>query len=239
MLGPDAMARLTSLLLPFATALLVSACGGQAGVDDPAPAAKTDATSTQPTMSAPAFCASSPADDALPQRIFAQLAPRVSADYLALRRFEISVPTPSETDAGLVTLLERGKLCATAADPARCTKSYNALAYEAPWSPIVYFTRGDEVGVVKSAANAVTLLGGVDSAEEAFFVAGLAGFRFSCGGSNPAAYRATDDGFEIATEVGGCGKPRERVVVHVHASGAIDEVSRTTTEAVTSECAQP
>ena len=235
------MARLRFLLLPIATTLLLAACGGQADTGDPVAAAtsKSDVPAAQPTMSAPAFCAASPADDGISQRIFDQLAPRVGSDYLALRRFEVTVPSPQDGDRGLVTLLERGTLCANAADAAQCKKRYGALSYDAPWSPYVYFTRGNEVGVVKSAASAVALLGGVDSVEEAYFVAGLASFRFSCGGANPAAYRATDDGFEIVTEVGGCGVPLERVVLHVHASGAIDEVSRTTTEAVTSTCPQP
>ncbi|CAN5921971.1 hypothetical protein BH11MYX4_BH11MYX4_47260 [soil metagenome] len=191
------------------------------------------------TMTSPAFCAGTPADDQLPRRIFDRMAPAVASDYLALRRFEVTVPTRRDTDPGLVTLTEHGTVCASASDAARCKKAYDALAYDEPWTARVYFTRADTVGIVKNANDAIALIGAVDSPEKAFFVAGVAGFRFSCGGANAAAYRATADGFEIVTEVGGCGRPVERVTVHVHANGATEEVDRLTTEAVTPSCGQP
>jgi len=240
-----AMTRRMLRSAPLAIALITAACGGKAA-DSTAAGGPSAASAQDPggsiapvSTSSPSFCAESPADDQLSRRIFDRLAPAVAADYLALRRFEVSVPTRRDTDPGLVTLTERGTACARASDAARCKKAYAALAYDQPWAARVYFTRADTVGIVKNANDAIALIGAVDSPEKAYFVAGEAGFRFSCGGVNAAAYRVTEDGFEIVTEVGGCGRPVERVTVHVHANGAIEEVDRLTTEAVTPSCGQP
>lgn len=126
-----------------------------------------------------------------------------------------------------------------ASDGAACKKSYGRLESDAPWSPLVFFTRGDKVGIVRSHGGAMTLLGTIDSPEEAFYVAQLGGFRFTCTGDNAAGYRAVDGGFEIVTQAGGCGKPIERIVVRVYADGTLEEISRVTTEAETRACPQP
>lgn len=185
------------------------------------------------------FCAGSPLYDVAEQRIFDRLTPATPSDYLALRRLEVSVPTARDGDIGLVTMAERGTLCGGASDGAACKKSYGRLESDAPWSPLVFFTRGDKVGIVRSHGGAMTLLGTIDSPEEAFYVAQLGGFRFTCTGDNAAGYRAVDGGFEIVTQAGGCGKPIERIVVRVYADGSLEEISRVTTEAETRACPQP
>jgi len=62
-------------------------------------------------------------------------------------------------------------------------------------------------------------LGTVDSPEEAFFVARYKGLAATCEGEASAAYRPTDDGFELVTLRGGCMSPVERVVGECVAMG--------------------
>lgn len=237
-----------SLPLAVAVALVTSACGGKAeGTNDPSSGGTSDsadpgAKATEPAapaMTSPAFCAGSPTADDVDKRIFDALTPVTPSDYLALRRLEVSVPSPREEDPGLVTMKERGTKCASASDAAACTKAYGRLETRNVWSPYVFFTRGDSVGIVQSRAAAMSLLGRVDSPEEAFFVAALDGARFECGGATPTGYRVVDGAFELLTDRGGCGKPLERVVVRVYADGTTEEISSVTTEPVTQPCPQP
>lgn len=210
---------------------------------DPPAAAAGDprGDSAAPKMIAPAFCASSLEVDetSVARRIFEGLTPAPAADYVALRRLEVSLPSRRDEDPGLVTLGERGKVCATARDGTKCEKAYRGLATQDVWLPLVFFTRGDTVGIARTPASAMALLGTIDSPEEAFFIAGVSGYRFSCRGANAAGYRDMGDGFELVAEAGGCGKPVERITVRVHANGDTEETSRVTTEAVTDSCPQP
>lgn len=239
--------------LPVAVALALAfvsaACGGKSeGTDGPSgggsasdsasPGSKAQAPEP-PTMLSPSFCANGATADDVDTRIFDALTPVTPSDYLALRRLEVSLPTPREQDPGLVTMKERGTKCASASDPAACTKAYGRLETDDVWSPYVFFTRGDSVGIVTTRAAGMALIGTVDSPEEAYFVARLGGARFECGGADPTGYRVVDGAYDLLTRTGGCGKPVEHVVVRVYTNGTTEEISRVTTEPETQPCPQP
>lgn len=202
--------------------------GGSApsGGDPAAASGSSPADAVEPSFSPASFCTTgsgSPVD----REIFAALTPSPPADYLALRRLTGGFDEP---DGGreLVTEAERGERCATAKDRPRCERRYKGLSDIGLFYSYVFYTRGDEVGKVEDAAGALKLLGTVDSAEEAFFVARWSGFAATCEGDASAANRSTDDGFELVVERGGCGSPVERVVVRVHRDGTVEEVSKRT-----------
>lgn len=219
-------------LVLFLVAL--SACGGKA-VDDGSPTsppstdapAKNDSTPAEPSWTPAAFCAPGSAS-AIDRRIFDALSPRPAADYLALRHLSGGFDEPDGGRA-LVTDAERGNRCATASDAASCEQRYTSLALDGLFYSYVFYTRGDEVGKIENAAQAVKLVGTIDSPEDAYFVAGFAGFGATCDGEAKGAYRKTDDGFEIVTQTGGCNAPVQQVIVRVHGDGSVEEVSRKTT----------
>lgn len=247
---PLALRHGLPVAVALALAVLSSACGGKSeGTDDPSGAGGSASDPASPgnkaqtpapsAMLSPSFCANGPTADDVDTRIFDALTPVTPPDYLALRRVEVSLPTPREQDPGLVTMKERGTKCAGASDPAACTKAYGRLETDHVWFPYVFFTRGDRVGIVTTRAAGMALIGTVDSPEEAYFVARLGGARFECGGADSTGYRAVDGGFELLTRVGGCGKPVEHVVVRVYTDGTTEEISRVTTEPETRSCPQP
>ncbi len=229
----------TFALILFLVAM--GACGGKAVDDrsptspptDPAdkndPAGKNgskDSTSAEPDRTPAAFCAPGSAT-AIDRAIFGALSPTPTADYLALRRLSGGFDEP---DGGrqLVTDVERGNRCRTASDPASCERRYALLDLNGLFFSYVFYTRGDEVGKIENAAQAMKLLGTIDSPEEAYFVAGFTGFSATCDGEARAAYRKTDDGIEIVTQTGGCNAPVQEVIVRVHDNGTVEEVGRKT-----------
>lgn len=216
-----------------AMSLVAAACGGRAADGSPAPSGEEpEGASTAPTnpvepaRTAAPFCVKR-SNAGVDRAIFDALTPSPPADYLALRHLTGGFDEP---DGGreLVTEAERGERCATAKDRALCERRYRSLGDIGLFFSYVFFTRGDEVGTVEDAAAAVKLVGTVDSPEDAFFVARFAGFAATCDGEASAAYRATDDGFELVAESGGCNSPVSRVVVRVRRDGTVEEVSRKT-----------
>jgi hypothetical protein len=232
MTKPTSFLSLASLLVLAASA----ACGGAVSDGDRGdlggrPAA-TDPPATRPPPSESdlagftAFCAPSSDPGKEELRVFEALAPRRAADYFALRHLEGGFDGPDVRD--VITVAERGTRCATATDHAACEAAYDALVLRGLFFNYVFFTRGDEVGIVQSRDDALDLLGGVDSPEEAYFVASWSGYGISCSGETAAAFRpATDgDGFELVAESGGCMTPVDRVVVRVRADGRVEEIDR-------------
>lgn len=209
---------LSSIFLLFA----IGACGR---VDDEPVAADNGGSGDGDESSAwtpAAFCASS---NTIDRAMFDALTPSPPADYLAMRSLTGGFDEP---DGGrkLVTEMERGNRCASASDVASCEQRYDALGLEAIYSRYLFFTRGDDVGIVEKVEEAMALLGTIDSPEEAYFVAGLKGLSASCDADAAAVYRRTDDGFEIVTREAGCLLPTYKVVVRVHSDGTIEETSR-------------
>lgn len=78
------------------------------------------------------------------------------------------------------------------------------------------YTRGDEVGVIRSPSEARALFGTIDSPEEAIVIAQLAGETFSCGA---AAYARVDGGFDL-TSSSACG----RRIVRVSSDGQVSVI---------------
>lgn len=232
------MRNLSFLRFPFAL-LALAACGGSvespSGATPPSDEKTGDATAP---FVAPSFCPS-PDYIATAEAIFTKLAPSPAPDYLALRLLSLSVPESLPSDAGLITLRERGTLCATATDRAACSKAHAALSTQDRLIPFVTYTRGDVIAKVTTVAKAIAFLGVIDAPEEAYFIADLASYRYPCGGKIPTGYRAAPDGFDLVTSLGGCGKPLERVVLRVHGNGVLEEIARETVEPETSACAQP
>jgi hypothetical protein len=97
------------------------------------------------------------------------------------------------------------------------------------------YSRGDEVGLVSTIAQAQTFFGGIDSAQEAMYIAKLSGEPMSCAGSAPVAYRAIDGGYEVQTSnVDTCGNTVSRRIVFVSATGTVTLRSN---KALTNPCA--
>ena len=90
-------------------------------------------------------------------------------------------------------------------EPGQCSLTY------------LVYTRGDEVGVVRSADQARKLFGTIDSASEALYLATLACETVTCGDVRGiSSYAAVADGFDLAS---GCYR-----VVHVSSDGTIQVV---------------
>jgi hypothetical protein len=213
--------------------IAVAACGGKASEDESRPAAGgpsgsdpagTDASVPPRTLAA--FCAGGAAQQ-IDRELFRALTPSPPADYLALRHLTGGFDEP---DGGreLVTEAERGERCSTASDRASCEHRYETIGDIGLFYSYVFFTRGDEVGKIEDAPSAMRLLGTIDSPEEAFFVAGKSGFYATCDVAAQAAYRKVGDAYELVTQRGGCKAPLEEVIVHVHANGTVEEVSKKT-----------
>lgn len=226
----------TLLFLSFASLGLV-ACGGQAFEDKtsspPGTSAPGSSGSTQdpsgpgaePARTKAAFCATAERTS-MDIEMFRLLTPTPSADYLALRRLSGGFDEPPG-GRQVITDAERGVKCASAVDRAKCERRYESIPFDSLFYSYVFFTRGDEVGMVESAADAMKLIGVVDSPEDAFFVARYAGFAATCAGEASAEFREVDGAYELVTQQGGCMSPVERVVVRVKRDGTTEVVSKT------------
>lgn len=231
--------RASNLLCFFASTLVAvaatTACGGKS-VEEGSPlpgsttspgsdTAKTDAGSIEPARTKASFCATAERTS-IEAELFQLITPTPSADYLALRRLTGGFDEP---DGGreVVTDAERGVKCERATDRAKCEKRYAGIEINELFFPKLVYTRGDEVVKVDSPAQAVKLIGVVDSPEDAFFIAGQSGFAATCQGEASAEYRQVDDGYELVTERGGCNSDVMRVVVRVNRDGSVEETSRT------------
>lgn len=230
--------RASTLLFFFASSLVAvsatAACGGKSAEEgSPLPGsttspgsetAKTD-SSIEPARTKASFCVTAERTS-LETEMFQLITPTPPADYLALRRLSGGFDEP---DGGreIITDAERGVRCEHATDRAACEKRYANIEFNELFYPYVFFTRGDEVVKVNSAAKAVQLIGVVDSPEDAFFVARQAGFAATCAGEASAEFRKVDDTYELVTEQGGCNSDVMRVVVRVNRDGSVEETSRT------------
>lgn len=110
---------------------------------------------------------------------------------------------------------KQGSLCSAATDKAACEKKVaatrvlttcNGVALkEAAFAPeqqrcqasYYVYTRGDEVGTLRSLPDTLAFLGEIDSPEEAVLVAQMNGEAFSCG-EREASFRVVGGGFEVS-----------------------------------------
>ena len=138
------------------------------------------------------------------------------------------IPSPGLSEE-LALVAERGQLCAGATDAAQCKQSYEALRPGIRLGFHHCYTRGNDAACVGNAADAVALLGGVHSLEEAFFVAEYAGYSLSCSSYYVVA-RGTalaDGSFQLVLGKKRAGGPcgaLHRVVVNVAQDGSVNEL---------------
>lgn len=92
------------------------------------------------------------------------------------------------------------------------------------------YTRGDEIGVIRTTGEARAFFGVVDSPQEALYLVRLSGESLVCNDGAPAAYRALPEGgYEVqATGFGACGGLVSRKILKVTTSGVISVVSQAT-----------
>ncbi len=132
------------------------------------------------------------------------------ADYVALRGQSLNeVPEP------ISLVAEFGKPCTKAADAAACEAALGALAispalltepgFDIGYSYDVVFTTGNTVGKVATRAELLTVLGEIDSPEDAVLLAFANGHRFGC--DEPNARIEKDGTFVLLSRRGsGCGE---------------------------------
>lgn len=215
-----------------AVAFFAVACGsasndGTNATEDPAagkpaPAAENADPRTDDELPTTAFCASSTENPA--RMRFAAFAPEPRAEYLALRQNQGTLPSPGLTK-DLVTVAERGQLCAGAADAAKCKAAYEKLSPEIRLGYQLCFTRGDTVGCVESRAQAAAFLGSVKSIEEAFWLAEYDGYYGQCTYQEVVARgkKLADGSFQLAAMKGGGCADIFRAVINVKPDGTITE----------------
>jgi hypothetical protein len=110
-----------------------------------------------------------------------------------------------------------------AADPAPPRPGYCGI------DALVY-TRGDEMGVIRTIEEARAFFGVIDAPEEALYLVRLSGEGLNCTESAPAAYRALPEGgYEVqSTAFGRCGGLVSRKILKVSSAGIITVVSQST-----------
>ncbi len=92
------------------------------------------------------------------------------------------------------------------------------------------YTRGDEIGVIRTLDEARAFFGPIDSPQEALYLVRLSGESLVCNEGAPAAYRALPEGgYEVqSTGFGACGGLVSRKILQVTTLGAISVVSQAT-----------
>jgi hypothetical protein len=205
---------------------LSAACGAQ--TEESSPSTTPATTSPAPTlaeveedMPRPAFC-TGPSSRDIGAALFAALAPSEPADYLARRHNKGQIPGGLEEEL----VEERGVLCSGANDVTACKKTYAALRPPVRAGDHLCFTRGDSVGCLTTKADAMALLGTIDSVEEAIFIAQYDGYGATCDDYR-IFVRATELGggtFRLALlRRAGCNSPTTRALVDVAPDGTVTE----------------
>jgi hypothetical protein len=137
---------------------------------------------------------------------------------------------------------EHGSACATATSKQTCLDALaNLRAVKAEsdcsfgmtgcYASYLAFTRGDEVGIVRTREETARFFGKVDTAAEAFALATFDGYYGSCSASpwaTPATYRVVDGAIEIVVIKSQCNQKDERVVLRVMPDGTTSIVSTKT-----------
>jgi hypothetical protein len=165
----------------------------------------------------------------------AALKPAETYDYLGLRRRVVSAQLTT-TDAGAESwtasdfevLSETGTKCASASDalcaetiarhPAQFVFTSRRSALGSTELSAVT-TRGDSVQRWAGEASVRTLVGEIDSAEEALLLVAVAGYDLDCGDAEATSVRSVPDGYEVyATRPTSSCAPYEITRYHLHVS---------------------
>lgn len=167
--------------------------------------------------------------------ILEQLTPVAAVDYIEVRNQGWMLGAPPVPQGATIKVVANGTPCATASKPSACN---DALAVIAPKSAndgwlavdpigpgtqaevrqIVVYSRGDEVGALRTAADVTAFLGTIDSLEEARLVLQAQEQRLTCTTMpRKSGYRKNADGswelLIVSTTCGGLIPYRNRYIV--------------------------
>lgn len=171
------------------------------------------------------------------------LRPAIPLDYVELRSID-----PYGVGSGDAVLSSTGTKCATAPVRATCEATLSSTKPTTGFydrctdhcdSGAIVATRGAEVIVVDTKAKLDALLAPYDTPQEALFAALTTGQFISCSDKKRGSVRAVGDGFEVVTSTGsGCGTsdPVRQHLLHVDASGQVEERSSYVLQAGTPGC---
>lgn len=190
-----------------------------------------------------------PGDSNFPAQA-AGLRPLQPYDYVALR--EAAQPAGA-VDAGgerwsstlFLTLSEAGSRCARAVGPACAEKlAYHPLPLSNPsckeycYERAVVTTRGDEVRRWASTTELLSLLGPIDSSDEALLIVSSRGFGLSCDDPEHGSVRELGEGYEVVATrtISLCPMRAELVRLEVTREGEIAILSRTLLPADDAPC---
>jgi hypothetical protein len=169
------------------------------------------------------------------------LHPATPVDYIELRSVD-ELGSPSRV------LSTTGSKCATAPMRVTCESTVDGTMPTAGFyrrctdhceGGALIATRGGAVIVVDSKAKLDALLAPYDTPQEALLAALTTGQWISCSDKKKGSVRAVADGYEVVTSTGsGCGTadPVRQHLLHVDASGVVEERSSYTLEAGTPGC---
>jgi len=169
-------------------------------------------------------------------RLLDAVEPAEALDYLELRSASDfsgeSDPTTWEAQVDESS----GTLCAGAADEAACTAAFAMLpkdsefvaggGFEITSYRSLAFTRGDDVGAIRSEPELQQLLGPIDAPGDAALLATL-GSHHSLRCSAPAQVGEQGDDYVVYTRTGGGCGPNDDIehhVVHVSADGTVEVI---------------
>ncbi len=107
-----------------------------------------------------------------------------------------------------------------------CAAQYPHANYADDGCDVSYilYTRGDEIGVARTPAETLALIGQIDTVEEALWVAGTQGYTTSCGSSQApdSQFRTTNDGgYDLELVKNQFCGPGETDKVHVDYKGTV------------------
>lgn len=172
-----------------------------------------------------------------------------AADFLA-ERFE-SADENGAPDGGppltwRAQLTEQtGTACKSAADPATCKASLDALRLlptdatacfaQGPgggpsrgcFTRYLVTTRGDQIATAQGAAQVKALFGTIDTPEEALYLAQVSGYTVTCADAPLAQYRTERSGYRLVVQKrdGTCDEGITQVVLSVSSDGTLQELS--------------
>lgn len=143
------------------------------------------------------------ADDGQTTALLSGLTLAEPADYLELRE-----RSSWDTESPWETVDSAGTACTSATDLEACQAALEAATAETGFrlgecldlcsDSLLVVNRGDAVEVISDPGEVLTLLGSVDTPEEAALVVGLGGYRVSCGEDpGEGGVRAGVDGYEV------------------------------------------
>ena len=236
----DVVRRIVGVALASTVGAGGYACGAQenaavAPVDGGAVDASPDVATDVDAAKAPFADEDTFACDAPLPSILEQLTPVAAVDYVELRNQGWTLSPSMASQGATIKSVANGTACAAATNHGACVDALAALAptsasdgwlADDPIGPgttaevrqILVYSRGDEVGALRTPAAVAAFLGTVDSLEEARLVLQAQGQRFVCTTMpRKSGYRRNADGsweiLLVSTTCGGLIPYRHRYVV--------------------------